>query len=312
MKNLILYMYLILNLLFVSSLSAQDLIVTSFGDTILCQITKMDSISVAYQIVKKDGTRETGILARQFVSDFRIEQKNVSSPIDIENTEAKPIVTDSTETMSFIPEMIRLVEVTGSKPEFTTIRLGFAPGYAKRLSKMTGKGDYTGLYEKLTNGFSWGADLQVYINKGNGIGLNVSGVHSSAFVKDRITIPKFGNCIDLKMKQRMFYIGPAWTKLFETTHFLFTGNLSLGALFYTEKYDQYGTGSFQYEHSVAGGINFSAGVETKISHGCAIGLKTGMTLDSVSLFNIGDQSFKPIVPVSWSSFNITGYISFRS
>ena len=307
-KNLV---FMVATLL-ATSLSAQDLIVTSFGDTIPCKITKMDSISVTYQIIKKDGARETGILARQFVSDFRIEQKNVSSPIDIENTEAKTIVTDSTATMVFRPEITRLVEVTGTKQEFATIRLGFAPGYAKRLSKMAGKGAYTDLYDKLTNGFSWGADLQVYINKGNGIGLNVSGVHSSASVNDRIVIPKFGNCIDLKVKQRMFYIGPAWTKLYATNHFLFTGNLSLGALFFTEKHDRYGTGTFEDNHSVAGGINSGAGIETKISSVCAIGLKTGVTLDSVSLFNIGDQSFKPIIPVSWSSFYIAAYISFRN
>ena len=294
-----------------TQLSAQDLIVTSFGDTIPCQIIRMDSISVAYQTVKKNGTKEASVLLRQFVTDFRVGQENASTPVEIEDTVSRPEIANVTVVTGSKPVAITQPRITGSKPEYTTIRLGFAPGYAKRLNKITGKGAYSDLFKKLTNGFSWDADVQVYINKRNGIGLDVSGVHSSAFVNDRITI-RNSNYIDLKVKQRMFYIGPAWTKLYETNHFIFTGNLSLGALFYTEKYDPYGTGTFEDKHSVAGGMNFGIGVETKISSVCAIGLKTGTMLDSFSLFNIGDQSFKALVPVSWSSFRLAAYISFRS
>jgi len=294
------------------SLSAQDLIVTTFGDTIPCQIFRMDSISVAFQLIKKDGTKEVRVLARMFVSDFKMEQKNAESSIAIEDSVSRPKIASPNEITWTKQGTANPYSVSGQKLEYTTLRWTLAPGYAKRLSQMTGKGEYAKLFEKLTNGFSWGTELQVFIKKGNGFGLNVSGVHSSGSVEGRISHPNFGTNIDLKIKQRMIYIGPAWTKLFETKNFLFTSNLSLGALLFTEKYDPYGTSAFEDNRTVAGGMNYSLGGEIKISSVCSIGLKTSITLDSVSLFNIGDTSFKSQVPVSWSSFNFAAYISFRN
>jgi len=270
----------------------------------------MDSISVTFGMIKKDGTKEGGVLARMFVSDFRIGQKNEAKPTDIAD---EPEITTPIETPVTRPEMITPTVATGSKSEFTTLRFALAPGYAKRLSKIDGSGHYASLFNKLTNGFSWNCDMQVYINKRNGIGLNISGNHSFATVNGRFSIPKFGNVMDIKMRQRMFYIGPAWTMLFETKHYIITSNLSLGALSFTEKHDRHGVGkNFESQSTVAGGINFCIGGEIKISPVSAIGLKAGIILDSVSLFNIGDKSFKPIVPVSWSCFFLAAYISFRS
>jgi hypothetical protein len=269
----------------------------------------MDSISVAFQVAKKDGTNETRVLARMFVSDFKMERKKAESFIAIEDTVSRPenanpvVVTWSKQN----PYM-----VTRPKPEYAAIRWTLAPGYATRFSQITGKGEYAKLFKKLTNGFAWDSELQVYVKKGNGFGLNASGVHSSGSVDGRITKPGFGNNIDLKIKQRMIYIGPAWTKLFETKHFLFTTNLSLGAIFFTEKYDAYGTGTFEDNRTVAAGINYGLGGEIKISSVCAMGLRIGVTHDSVSLFKIGDTSFKPKVPVSWSSLSLAAYISFRN
>ena len=297
----------------VTSLSAQDLIITSFGDTIRCQIIRMDSISVAFQIVKKDGSREAGMLALQFVTDFRMEQKNVAKQTEIENTEN----TGNIAITGSKPLIISSGEVTKPKPDYTTFRWAVASGYAKRLSKIpeikrTSK-DYVELFKKLTNCFSWETELQFLLNKRNGLALNVSGVHASVSQSGSVSIPGYTDFYDYKLKQRMIYVGPAWIQLYETKHFLFSSSLSPGVLIFTEKQWPYNSAPEpEKKHSVAGAIHYGIGSECKISSGCAIGLKLGITLDSFSLFNTGDPYFKSQIPVSWSNFVIATYISFRN
>ena len=303
----------------VTSLSAQDLIVTLFRDTIPCQIIKMDSISVVFQTVKKDGTREGRTLARQFVTYFRMGEQNVANPAEIETTEEKPVITDSAVMTGSRPEITNPVSLPRSKPEFTTFRWAFAAGYAKRLSKIPeikhGKNeDYVELFRKFTNNFSWETELQFYLNKRNTLGLNVSGVHAGVSPSGNITIPGFGDFYNFKLRQRMIYVGPAWAKLYETNRFLFSSSLSLGVLIYTETQWPYGTASSfsEKKHSVAGGINCGIGGEYKTSSNSAIGIKIGTTLDSVSLFKIGDLNFKSQIPVSRSNLFFAAYFSFRN
>jgi hypothetical protein len=317
MKNILI---LVIVSMLTTSLSAQDLIITSFGDTIPCQIVRMDSISVTFEVVKKDGKKEGRILARMFVSEFRYEQNTAVSHTVVEDTVVKPEIITSTVVTWSKPETTSYAVVTRPKPEYTTFRWAFAPaGYAKRLSKIPeikSYEDYLRLFKELTNSFSWESEMQFYLNKRNALALKVNGVHSSVEEEGGdISIPGFaGTFYKYKLKQRMIYVGPAWAQLYETNHFLFTSSLSLGALFFTETQWEHGSASTENEklHSVAGAINYGIGGEVKVSPGCAIGLKLGVTLDSTTMFKISEPYFKSQIPVSWSSFNIAAYISFRN
>jgi hypothetical protein len=292
-----------------TSLSAQDLIVTTFGDTIPCKIIRMDSISVVYQTIKSDGTKQSGALMRQFVRDFKMEQKEVPTPIEIEETASVP------EVVSFRTNS----SVATPKPAMISTRFAVSCGYAKRLSKLPtlkrDNADYVNLFKKLTNSFSWESELLFYgaKSKGNGFGLKASGIHASVSEeKVNIKIPA-GDFYGYKLGQNMFYVGPAWSKLFETDHFLFSSSLSLGAIIISEKQWPYGPQSTENKkiRTVAGGINYGIGSEVKVSPGCAIGIKLGVTLDSGKLFNLSDPNFKSEIPVNWSAFVVAAYVSFR-
>ena len=327
MKNLFIFMFVSA---LTTSLPAQDLIITALRDTIRCKITEMDSISVKYEIVNGNEVKSVGILWRKIVSDIIIEQKDVATHAEIEDKseitsfieiEDKPEITNFIEIEDTVPkpEFRTPTVVVKPKREYTTFRWAFASGYAKRLSQIperkSGNDGYVSLFKNLTNSFSWESEMQFYLNQRNALALHVSGVHSSVS-KDRasVTIPDFGDFYSYRLNQSMIYVGPAWAKLFETEHFLFSCSLSLGALFFTEIQYPYGTSTLESnkKRSVAGGINYGIGGEYKVLRSCAIGLKLGITLDSVSFFEIGEPSFKSQIPVSWSSFHLAAYISFKN
>ena len=318
-KRLILMMVSVL----ATPLFAQDIIVTAFGDTIQCQIIRMDDNSVTYQLVRNDGSLGgTAIIARQFVSDYRFEQKNVESHEEIEELEAKQENAGTTANTGSNQIIISTYGITKPKPEYTTFRWAFAAGYARRLSKIPElKGElknnknYGAVFENLVNGFSWETELQYFFNKNHGLALNVSGVHAFASQNGTTTIPRAYRqyFYDLKLRQSMIYIGPAWANKFEIKNFLFSSSLSLGFLINSEKHWPNGKdiNMDEIRHSVAGGINCGIGGEYKISSVYAMGIKIGTTLDSISLFNIGNIN-KPLIPVSWSSFVVAVYLSFRN
>ena len=141
------------------SVSAQDFIVTVNRDTIPCHIIKMDSISVEYQVVK-NGIREKNTLPRRYVADFRIAEKNQDG---------------------MNPASIML-----PVQSFSRFRLAFSLGYASRLGEDMSSGyvQFDRLYNNLRDCFFWGTEIQYYFNSGNGIAVNISGVHS-VYIQDK-------------------------------------------------------------------------------------------------------------------------------
>ena len=267
------------------SISAQDLIVTANRDTIMCLITKMDSISVEYQVLK-NGIREKNTLPRKYVTDFKIAEKDQNS--------------------------VGTANVIWTEPRFAKFRWSFAPGYANRLGKdaeSSGYAQYDRMVKKLDNCFSWETEIQYYFNKGNGIALNISGVHSSAFARD-VYIPEYGNASQCKLKQQIIYVGPAWATRFEVDDFQFSGNISLGPIFYAESLIPE---NIQVKSTaVSFGMNWGIGAEYKLSASLAMGLKIGCTLGTASNFKMAGQTYKTEEPISLSSFFIATYFSFCS
>ena len=263
--------------------SAQDIIVTANLDTISCFITKMDSISVEYQIIK-NGIKEKNSLPRRYVVDFKIADKNN------ENT----------------------VNLIWSEPEISRFRWAVSFGYANRWGKdpeSSGNAKFDRLSKNLRNGISWDSEIQYYFNKGHGIALNISGVHTFAS-ESNVYIPDYGLANQCKMKQQIIYVGPAWAIRHETNKFQYCGSLSLGPLFYAETLmpDNYSAKAT----AVSLGINYSIGGEYKLSPDWALGLKIGYTTGSASNFKMGNQTFKTDEPISFSSFFIALYFSFRT
>ena len=268
----------------VLSLSAQDLIITTNKDTIYCQITKIDSMSVEYQIIKR-GIREKNTLPRRYVSDFRIAEKNQNA--------------------------VNPANVMWSTPQISRFRWSFAPGYAYRLGKdvqSSGYAQFDRLYNRLRNCFSWETEIQYYFNSGHGITLNISGVHSSVSANN-LYVPEYGQARQCNLKQQIIFVGPAWAIRYEEEKFLFSGSVSLGPLFYAETLipDNYSAKMT----AVSFGMNYGIGGEYKLSPDWAMGLKIGYTLGTASNFKIGGQTVKSDEPVSLSSFVIAAYFSFR-
>jgi len=265
------------------TVSAQDLIITTNGDNIPCLITKMDSISVEYQIIK-NGIKEKNTLPRRYVADFKIADRNTVNPVN----------------------------VMWSEPEISRFRWAFSFGYANRWGKdpePSGNANFDRLSKKLRNGLSWESEIQYYFNKGHGIALNISGVHTSASERN-VYVPDYGQANQCKMKQQIIYIGPAWAIRHEADKFLYSGCVSLGSLFYAETLmpDNFSAKMT----AVSFGINCSIGGEYKLSPDWALGLKFGYTLGSASNFKVGAQTVKTDEPISLSSFFIAMYFSFRT
>jgi hypothetical protein len=245
----------------------------------------MDSVSVEYQIIK-NGIREKNTLPRRYVADFSVAKRN--------------------------PNAVNPEKVTWSEPKKTGFRWSFSFGYANRWGKdpeSSGNAQYDQLSKKLRNGFSWESEIQHYFNKGNGIALNISGVHTSAS-EQNVYVPEYGQANQCKLKQQIIYIGPAWATRYEADKFLFSGCVSLGPLFYAE--------TLMPDHfsakmtAVSFGMNYGIGGEYKLSSDCALGLKIGYTIGTASNFKIGGQTLKSDEPISLSSLFITMYFSFRS
>ena len=265
------------------SVYAQDFIVTLNRDTINCLITKIDSVSVEYQIIK-NGIREKNTMQRRYVADFRIAENDENSD--------------------------RPVNLTWSEPKYTQFRWSFAPGYARRMGKNPeSSGSAQQLYKKLDNCFSWETEIQYYFNRKNGIALNINGVHSSASERN-VHIPGYGTASKCEAKQQVIYVGPAWAVRHETDDFLLSGCISLGPIFYSESLMP---DNKQMKGTAASlGMNCGIGGEAKLSPEWALGMKIGYTLGTASNVKVGGQTVKLDDPVSLSSFFIAAYFSFRS
>jgi len=266
------------------SVSAQDLIVTLNKDTIHCQIIKVDSISVEYQVIR-NGIREKNTLPRRYVADFKIAERNQNA-VDPAN-------------------------VKWAAPQISRFRWSFVPGYAFRLGKdpePSGYAQFDELIKRLSNCFSWETEIQYYFNQGHGIALNINGVHSTAF-GNNVYVPEYGQASQCKLKQQIIFIGPAWATRYEADKFLFSGCISLGPLFYAETLmpDNFSAKMT----AVSFGMNYGIGGEYKLSPDWALGLKIGYTLGTASNFKIGGQTIKTDDPLSLSSFFIAVYFSFR-
>ncbi|MDR0437396.1 MAG: outer membrane beta-barrel protein [Bacteroidales bacterium] len=261
----------------------QDLIITTNDDTIHCHIIKIDDISVDYQIVK-NGIRETSTLPRRFVADYYIADRNQEG---------------------FVP-----TSIMWSAQPFSRFRWSFAPGYAYRLGKDVGSGysQIDKMYGRLRNSFFWETELQYFFNRGNGIALNISGIHSSVS-EHNVFLPEYGFASHLKLKQQIIYIGPAWATRFEADKFLWSGNISLGPIFYAETLMPDNRSAKMTATSL--GMSFGIGGEYKLSPDWAIGMKIGYTLGSTSNYKLNGQTFKTEEPVSLSNFFIAAYFSFR-
>ena len=268
----------------VLSVSAQDFIVTLNKDTIHCQIIKVDSISAEYQIIR-NGIREKNTLPRRYVADFKIAERNQNA-VDPAN-------------------------VKWSTPKISRFRWSFAPGYANRLGKdpeSSGYAHFDRLYERLGNCFSWETEIQYFFNHGNGIALNINGVHSAASDRN-VYVPEYGQASQCKLKQQIIFIGPAWATRYEAEKFLFSGCIALGPVFYAETLmpDKFSAKIT----TVVFGMNYGIGGEYKVSPDLAMGLKIGFTLGSASDFKLRGQTIKSDDPVSLSSIFIAAYFSFR-
>jgi len=264
-------------------ISAQDLVITTNNDTIRCRIIKIDEISVEYQVVK-NGIRETSTLPRRFVADYYIADRNQDG----------------------VPENFMLQTTS----PHSRVASSLAFGYAYRLGKDVESGDsyYDQVYRRLRNCFFVEIEMKHFFNSSNGIALNINATYSSASEND-IFVPNFGFSSHLKLRQIVAFIGPAWTTRFETDKFLWSGNISLGPIFYVEA--MMPNTSWIKANATSFGMSWGFGGEYKVSPKQSLGLKIGYTLGATSNFKIDGQAFKSEEPVSLSSFFIAAYFSFR-
>ncbi len=129
-----------------------DFLVTYEGDTVYCNITKVEGRYVYYDVVKEGELRNL-IAHKKMLKNYYCSEKVVS------------------------PE---ITEDKSSLINYEKFKYGMFFGYSERLGKIPS--DYSPImveyYKDLKTGFSFGLDFTYYKNKNNGFGIKAS-MHKS-------------------------------------------------------------------------------------------------------------------------------------
>lgn len=188
-------------------------------------------------------------------------------------------------------------------------RFSIGGGYAFRLGKIVDTGDPK-IYElnkKLRHGFTIDADAQYFFKQNWGIGINANLclANTSGY---NITIPNLGLANSYKENQRIFYVGPSYVSREGKNKFLFTSNIGLGAIFFSDEIIINGVMAKGSETTI--GLNAGLGAEYKVSNNTGIGLKLSYIMGAVNSLNFNGQSVKSDKPMSLSNLMLTAFVSF--
>lgn len=183
------------------SANAQDLLVTTKGDTLNCKITKEDTEYVYFSFKKDGEVRNTLVGKRQ----VQVIQKDYFDQPEISSEEIKKI----------------------SPKTHHPLKIGISGGWGYRTSKIIAQNAEQANYLKgLRAGFQVGLDVDYYFNNYAGAGLKYSLFHASA--SGRV----LGS--DMKDNTSIHFIGPTFSTRFmnASKKNAFIMNLSLGYLGY--------------------------------------------------------------------------------
>jgi hypothetical protein len=190
----------------VSNVRSQDLIVTQFGDSINCTITRQDNKFIYFTY--NYNQRKSLLNKKEIVSvqpGFYVGRKNPERKSY--NLTQKQLANDSIRK-------INKSAVPREKIPNSRFRIGISGGYSYRLIMIEDDPDYpeiTDLNKKMLSGFGYGAEGVFYFNRFIGVGLVYSRFQSSGVLDPFIYE---GYTVRYEETWKINYAGPTFSARF--------------------------------------------------------------------------------------------------
>ena len=172
------------------SIKAQDLIVTSEGDSINCKITKVSKENIYFTFVHKNETRST------LISTNQIKQRQFNY---------------------FQTSDMQMGKVIG-REVYPRFRVALNGGWSYRLGKISDDipSDFKQYTRELKSGYHYGLDLSYYFSEIFGAGLKL-GNHQSKNKLSNIYLAQsagYGNTVKISDNMTTSFIGPFFSTRF--------------------------------------------------------------------------------------------------
>lgn len=270
---------------------AQDVIITHQGDTIKCQITKVDSRYIYYRYLQQ-GSVQSALLS----------------------------LSEVTKYSHLVPGNKSVSNQYLSNKEYPSFMLSFGGGYSYRLAKIPDNPIPSKEYlQKLKNGYNLEGQGGYFFSKKYGLGLRYSYFRSKNYLDSVVLIRNDGHTIDtlrgdLGDDVRLQNIGPVFYFRFYNRDESMTWLMGLG-IGYTNYLDK--ARLIGEDFKISGGtisLTISLGADFRIykhvSLGATISIDTG-TLASITTtyggtkqsYNLDDSQRENLAKV-----NLTGYL----
>lgn len=235
-------------------LFAQDTIFTKGGDTICCEITKIDESNIYFNVTELNKNRSM-LLSLKGMIDYRSKK-----PIEIDN----------------------------KKNKYPNFRCAFEGGLSYRTKKIKDDvpQEFKDFYSKLNSGYQYGIGVQYFAAKNLGFGLKYSHFRSKNAMK--YYIEYYGKWDQYIQNEdiNIDFIGPTINirSMHNKNRNSFTGYASLGYLHYIDQVLSHGITATGSTFGLAFGFNY----DIKVAENLAIGLDISYILGTLTKCKISD------------------------
>ena len=198
-----LFFFSMLTLIF-GQLNAQDLIVTTKGDSLNCKITKVKSDNI-YFTFTNNGNTFNSLLPMSNVDSYQYGNQsgdgNVSTP----------------------------------SSDYQKVAFSVTGGYSRRLAKVADNlsSDYEDYIKQLKNGYHMGADLAYYFSENYGAGIKF--ITYKASNSGNFYVENYGRA-DIKDEITMPFIGPMFSMRYQNEKNSFLLNYAVGYYGYIDNW----------------------------------------------------------------------------
>nr|WP_321453405.1 DUF3575 domain-containing protein [uncultured Carboxylicivirga sp.] len=257
MKKVILFLLLTVGI----NTFAQDLIVTTQGDSINCRITKEKGDYIYFAFKQNDEIRNTLITN----SEVKYHQLNYFEDSQVKDEDLK------------------------KKVDYQQLRIAINGGYSYRTAKLSDEipSDLRDYVKKLKNGYHLSGDITYFFSEPLGAGLKLSYFNASNSV--HVISPESTGYTSVEMSDDIdiFFIGPSINTRFydKNKRNAFLMSMAIGYMDYTDN------GRLVNSVKISGstlGVSFDMGYDVYLSDNFSLGFQLGFlagTLNTIEQFD---------------------------
>lgn len=267
------------------SLLAQDLIVTTEGDSINCKITKVKTDNVYFTFKHKDEIRNT-LLPSANVKTHQFDYYQTSE----------------------VPEE----KVVGNK-NYKQFRIAVNGGYSYHTAKIAGSvpNDFKNYLNELKSGFHFGGDINYYFSEPLGFGFKYYLFKSSNSLDNIYIEDTDGNRTYGRMSDDLTisFIGPSFSTRFlnhdKSNAFLM--NVSLGYMGYSN--DKVIIDKYKITGSTIG-LSYDIGYDIGLSNNLSLGFQVSFLAGTLIKYDLNDGSTTETIDLEEEGYESLNRIDF--